>query len=207
MQHKIVIKVSPVFLYTTASYTHNAHTSCITLSVCSSYNNVHKDLFLIIPLGHISEPSISSVEVIRLNRTTFNFSVSLAYTGGGAITYFRISLRNTRTASWHSLGKIPAAPSPDCSLVWNGVMSRKEFDTSIPLTFNVIAVNTYTWSCISRSTGEFCIRYAVVINKHSVVCVYCYQSTPSFLFLLTPQLSRPSILVPLLIPVCHPHSY
>ena len=95
------------------------------------------------PLGHISEPSISSVAVVRLNRTTFNLSLSLAYTGGGAITHFRISFRKTGTTSWHSLGEIPATPSPDSSLVWNGVMSRNEFDTSIPLTFNVLVVNTH----------------------------------------------------------------
>jgi len=100
-------------------------------------------MFLIMPLGHIPEPSISSVEVTRLNRTTFNLSVSLAYTGGGAITHFRISFRNTGTTSWHPLGEYPATPSPDSSLVWNWVMSRNEFDTSIPLTFNVLAVNSY----------------------------------------------------------------
>ena len=75
----------------------------------------------------IPEPSISSVEVMRLNRTTFNFSVSLAYTGGGAITHFRVSFRNTRTTSWHPLEDIPATPSPHSSLVWNGVVSRYEF--------------------------------------------------------------------------------
>ena len=89
----------------------------------------------------IPEPSISSVEVMRLNRTTFNFSVSLAYTGGSAITHFRVSFRNTGTTSWHPLESIPATPSPNSSLVWNGVVSRDEFAVYYQVEFLLSVIN------------------------------------------------------------------
>ena len=136
-------------------------------------------MFLIMPLGHIPEPSISSVEVTRLNRTTFNLSVSLAYTGGGVITHFRISFRKTGTTSWHPLGEYPATPSPDSSLVWNWVMSRNEFDTSIPLTFNVLAVNSYglvsTEAQVNSPSGMLWS-----CSKNVVECVHYYLSIPFF---------------------------
>ena len=154
-------------------------------------------MFLIMPLGHIPEPSISSVEVTRLNRTTFNLSVSLAYTGGGVITHFRISFRNTGTTSWHPLGEYPATPSPDSSLVWNWVMSRNEFDTSIPLTFNVLAVNSYglvsTEAQVNSPSG-------MLWSAKTWLNVFTIIFQPPFSH---PQFHHPSIVVPLLIPVCH----
>ena len=144
-------------------------------------------------------PSISSVEVTRLNMTTFNLSVSLAYTGGGAITHFRISFRNTGTTSWHPLGDYPATPSPDSSLVWNWVMSRNEFDTSIPLTFNVLAVNSYglvsTEAQVNSPSG-------MLWSAKTWLNVFTIIFQPPFSL---PQFHHPSIVVPLLIPVCHLH--
>ena len=85
-------------------------------------------------------PSPPLLEVTRISNTTFSLSVSLAYTGGGVITHFNVSFRNTGTISWNPLGGIPATPSPDSSLVWNGVMSRDEF-AGMTLEFQVVVVN------------------------------------------------------------------
>ena len=137
------------------------------------------------PLGHISEPHISSVAVTRLNRTTFNLYVSLAYTGGGVITHFNVSFRNTGATSWHPLGEIPAIPSPNSSLVWNGVISRDDFDTSIPLTFNVLAVNTHG---LKSARAQVNSLSGMLWSTKTWLCVFivinqplsCSSSPPSF---------------------------
>ena len=85
-------------------------------------------------------PSPPLLEVTRVSNTTFSLSVSLAYTGGGAITHFNISFRNTGTTSWNPLGEIPATQSPDSSLVWSGIVSRDEF-AGMTLEFQVVVVN------------------------------------------------------------------
>ena len=111
----------------------------------------------------IPEPSISSVEVTRLNRTTFNLSVSLAYTGGGAITHFRVSSRNTGTAPWTPLEDIPATPSPNSSLVWNGVVSRDEFAAYYQVEFLLSVINQDGFESNSTQAeidlGKFVILY------------------------------------------------
>ena len=104
----------------------------------------------------IPEPSISSVEVTRLNMTTFNLSVSLAYTGGGAIIHFRVSFQNTGTPSWHPLEDIPATPSPNSSLVWNGVMSRDEFAAYYQVEFLLSVINQHGFeSNTLQAVGKF----------------------------------------------------
>ena len=85
-------------------------------------------------------PSPPSLEVTRVSNTTFSLSVSLAYTGGGTITNFRVLFRNVGTTSWNPLGEIPVIPSPDSSLAWNGIVSRDEF-AGMTLEFQVIVVN------------------------------------------------------------------
>ena len=110
------------------------------------------------------EPSISSVEVTRLNRTTFNLSVSLAYTGGGAITHFRISFRNTENTSWIPLGEIPAIPSPDSSLVWNWVVSRDEFATYSQVEFLLSVINEHGFE--SNTSHTVCKFVCNLIVPH-----------------------------------------
>ena len=93
-----------------------------------AYNIQLRNLFYHIAYtGSIPEPSISSVEVTKLNMTTFNLSMSLAYTGGGAITHFRVLFLNNGSTLWNFPGEIPASPSPNFNLVWNEVVSRDEF--------------------------------------------------------------------------------
>ena len=134
-------------------------------------------------LSFIIAPSITSLEVTKLNRTTFNLSVSLAYTGGGAITHFRVSFRNTGTTSWISPEDIPVTQSPDSGLVWSGVVSRDEFDTSASLTFQVLAVNME--GLVSAAELATCPpSMSVVINKSLLLCVY---HSLSHLFLLIPS--------------------
>ena len=117
------------------------HTKCI-----NGHNNYRFDichLFQTCTNYPISEPNISSFEVTRLNITTFNLSVSLAYTGGGAITHFRVSFWNTETTSWHPLEEIPVTLHPDSSLVWNGVVSRDEFSAHYQMEFLLSITNQY----------------------------------------------------------------
>ena len=111
----------------------------------------------------IPAPSISSVEVMRLNGTTFNLSVSLAYTGGGAITHFRVSSRNTGTTPWSPLEDIPVTPSPNSSLVWNGVVSRDEFAAYYQVEFLLSVTNQDGFESNSSQAeidlGKFVVTY------------------------------------------------
>ena len=67
--------------------------------------------------------------------------MSLAYTGGGAITHFRVSFRDTGTTPWTLLGEISATASPDSNLVWSGVVSRDEFATYSGVEFMLSVTN------------------------------------------------------------------
>ena len=98
----------------------------------------------------IPEPSISSVEATRLNTTTFNLSVSLAYTGGGAITRFRVSFRETGTTPWSLL---QATPSPHSNLLWSAVVSNNEFAYS-QVEFMLNITNQHGFVSNSKQTQE-----------------------------------------------------
>lgn len=84
------------------------------------------------------DPSPPSLIVTRVSNTTFNLSVSLAYTGGGDITHLIVYFSNG--TAWTSLGQIPASPSPESSLVWSVVVSKDEF-AGMTVQFEVHAVN------------------------------------------------------------------
>ena len=122
------------------------------------------DIVTYFRLYSISAPSITSLEVTRLNRATFNLSVSLAYTGGGAITHFRVSFRNTGTTSWDSLEDIPATPSPDSSLVWNGVVSRDEFAAYSQVEFLLSVINEHGFE--SNTSHTVCKFVCNLIVPH-----------------------------------------
>ena len=83
---------------------------------------------------------------------TFNLSVSLAYTGGGAVTHFRVSFRNTGTASWYPLKDIPPTPSPHSSLLWSAVVSREEFATYSQVEFMLNVINQRGFVSNSKQT-------------------------------------------------------
>ena len=141
-------------------------------------------------LSFITAPSITSLEVTRLNRTTFNLSVSLAYTGGGDITHFRVSFRDTRTTPWTPPENIPVTSSPDSSLVWSGVMQRDEFDTSMSLTFQVLAVNMeglVSAEALATFPGMFCDQYNMVCFMSQYVSLF-----PSVLASSSHKYNRPS---------------
>ena len=143
-------------------------------------------------LSFIIAPSITSLEVTRLNTTTFNLSASLAYTGGGAITHFRVSFRNTRTTSWTPLENVPVTSSPDSSLVWNGVMNRDEFNTSVSLTFQVLVVNAHGLVS-AEALVTFAPGMCVVINKSLLLCVYHPPPISSSSFPATPSSPVPTV--------------
>lgn len=89
----------------------------------------------------IAVPLITSLDVAKLSNSDFNLSVSLAYTGGGAITHLQVSFQDSGTTLMTPLGQIPATPSPESSLVYHAVVSRPEFAESPSLVFLVSAVN------------------------------------------------------------------
>ena len=139
-----------------------------TLIISASMNILYNKCYDIVTPDltnySIPEPSISSIEVTRLNRTTFNLSVSLAYTGGGAITHFKVSSRNTGTTPWTPLEDIPATPSPNSSLVWNGVVSRDEFAAYYQVEFLLSVINQDGFESNSTQAeidlGKFVILYS-----------------------------------------------
>ena len=65
---------------------------------------------------------MSSVEVIRVDKSSFQLTVALEYTGGGDITHFTVSFRSIGTTEWIPLGDVEAAKSgPQSNLEWNGI--------------------------------------------------------------------------------------
>ena len=102
--------------------------------------------------------------------TTFNLSVSLAYTGGGAITHFRVSFRDIGSTPWTPLGDIPAIPSPDSSLLWSGVVSRDEFATYSQVEFMLSITNQHGFESNSLENTEELGKLNTVLHT---VCTTC----------------------------------
>ena len=98
-------------------------------------------------------PSSPLLEVTRLGNTTFNLSIHLDYTGGGAITHLLVSFWDNRTSAWISVGRIPANPSPESSLVWSGVVSRDEF-VGMTVQFKVAVVNSRLYQSTAAVVQE-----------------------------------------------------
>ena len=96
--------------------------------------------------------------------------MSLAYTGGGAITHFRLSFRNTGTTPWTPLGEIPATPSPDSSLLWSGVVSRNEFATYSGVEFMLSVTNQHGFESNSMQATEELSKLNKVLHT---VCTNC----------------------------------
>ena len=104
--------------------------------------------------------------------TTFNLSVSLAYTGGGAITHFRVSFRKTRTTPWTPPEEIPAIPSPNSNLVWSGVVSKNEFAASSQVEFMLSVTNQHGFESNSIQTEEESGKSNTVLFTVCIACVY-----------------------------------
>ena len=84
--------------------------------------------------------------------TTFNLFVSLAYTGGGAITHFRVLFLNNGSTLWSFLGEIPATPSRNFNLVWSAVVSRDEFAAYSHVMFMLSVTNQHGFESNSMQT-------------------------------------------------------
>ena len=150
------------------------HTTHTQMAACTLVDciKVYITVLLTLHILHSDPgPSISSVEVTRLNMTTFNLSVSLAYTGGGAITHFRVSFRNTGTTSWDSLEDIPATPSPDSSLVWNGVVSRDEFAAYSQVEFLLSVINQHGFKSNTSHTEIDLGKFVIVPYFIKLLCM------------------------------------
>ena len=92
----------------------------------------------------IAPPLPSSINIIRVNETSYNLRVGVAYTGGGAITHFTVSFRQLGlNTGFTLLSEIPASPtSPESVLEWNGVATSEAFRNAGPLEFQVTLFNT-----------------------------------------------------------------
>ena len=134
--------------------------------------HTHKEIHVTVPIYSIPEPSITSLEVTRLNMTTFNLSVSLAYTGGGAITHFRVSFRDTGTTPWSPLEDLPATPSPNSNLVWNGIVSSNEFATYSQVEFMLNVINQRGFVSNSMQIEVELGKSNTILDTVCATCVY-----------------------------------
>ena len=101
-----------------------------------------------------------------------------------------VSFRNTGTTPWTPPENIPVTSSPQSSLVWNGVMNRDEFDTSVSLTFRVLAVNAH--GLVSEEAlATFLPSMSVLINRSLLLCVY--HSPPISSFPAPPSSLAPTV--------------
>jgi hypothetical protein len=96
-----------------------------------------------VPLTFITAPaapSVSAVEVFRLNSTSFSLSTTLLYTGGGSITQLLISFRIIGDTEWSVAMRVPVVRESD-PLVWTGVVTNSEFAQYALLEFRVHVEN------------------------------------------------------------------
>ena len=75
--------------------------------------------------------------------TSFNISATLSYTGGGDITHFIVSFRDSKEveSEWIEHGAVSSDPSPHTELVWNGVMVNARLAELAMVEFNVTVHN------------------------------------------------------------------
>jgi hypothetical protein len=85
-------------------------------------------------------PSVSAVEVSRLNSTSFSISTTLLYTGGGSVTQLIVSFRIIGDTEWSGDMRVTVVRESD-PLVWTGVVTNSEFAQYARLEFRVHVEN------------------------------------------------------------------
>ena len=87
-------------------------------------------------------PAVESVEVMRLDDSSFRLTARLHYTGGGHITHFNISFRVAGETEWTGAMMVPVELVPESdNLGWTGVVTSSQFAQYSVFEFRVLAVN------------------------------------------------------------------
>ena len=99
-------------------------------------------------------PRVTSVTSRRINMTSFNISVFLAYTGGDTITHFSVKYRQRNTSQWSDRVTVEARDGGkvEQGLLWYGVVSSPGLGK--PSELSVVVVNDAEESSSSLTQQE-----------------------------------------------------
>lgn len=92
-------------------------------------------------------PKVNEISVApsRESGTTFQVSTSLAYTGGGIISFFDVSYRQSTTSAFVNIDNVPATRAGN-DLVWTGIFTISDLNVDKSnLQFLVYVVNEFNY--------------------------------------------------------------
>ena len=91
-----------------------------------------------------------------MNETAYSLRVGVAYTGGGTVTHFTVSFRESGSnVGFTLLDDVPASPtSPDSMLEWTGVATSQAFRDGGPFEFEIVINNAAGLNTAIPSTAE-----------------------------------------------------
>ena len=98
-------------------------------------------------------PRVEDFRALRVNATAFNFTLQVAYTGGGDIVEFAVRLRENGMSTFVSLGNLAPVRSISNPRLWFAVLTDERFANLMDPEFQVITSNFLEQSTSSRVLG------------------------------------------------------
>ena len=96
-------------------------------------------------------PAIKGFRAFRVNKTAFNFTLEVFYTGGGDIKLFSIGNSSNTSTLLTSVTPVQSQTSPR---LWYAVITESMFDGLEDPIFNINVTNAMEHSVIQQVLGE-----------------------------------------------------
>ena len=96
-------------------------------------------------------PAIKGFRALKINKTAFNFTLEVFYTGGGDIKLFSIGNSSNTPTLLTSVTPVQSQTSPR---LWYAVITDSMFDGLEDPIFNISVTNAMEQSVIQQVMGE-----------------------------------------------------
>ena len=93
-------------------------------------------------------------QALRVNDTAFNFTLEVAYTGGGGIQQFSIRLQQSGSSTLTPIATVTPVQSQTSPRLWYAVVKDSRFNRSEEPRFDITIVNAMEQSVVQRVQGE-----------------------------------------------------
>ena len=100
-------------------------------------------------------PSVEKLRALRVNDTTFNFTLEVFYTGGGDIEQFIIQLQQSGSSTFITVTTVAPVQSQTSPRLWYAIVVDPDvFDGLEDPQFNINIVNFMQQNVTAAASGE-----------------------------------------------------
>ena len=112
---------------------------------------------------------------LRVNDTTFNFTLEVFYTGGGDLQQFSIKLQQGDSGTFTTLKTVAPVQSQTAPRLWYAVIVNRIFEGLEEPRFNIIVVNVMQQSVTTGASGEVG-KFSTTLRLHVRSNEYCFRT-------------------------------